>query len=172
MSTAARWRNRARLTLEVGAVRAAIGPELRHRLPLADLVPYCLMLEAGVNAIEVSGGTHYSDPRFFCSRLVGTVPKEQEIYFKQAAELYRRSVKTPLLLVGGVRTLSRAAGHRVGLADFVFMLRPLVREPNPHQAAARGNIHVHFVQLLCFGPVRDAKGLYCVDLANKRQKTP
>lgn len=179
--------NRARLTLEVvRAVRAAIGPDfplliktnsddyLTGGFILADLVPYCLMLEkAGVNAIEVSGGTHYSDPRFFCSRPVGTVPKEQELYFKQAAELYRRSVKTPLLLVGGVRTLKVAQQViETGLADFVSMSRPLVREPNLIKRWREGDTRPSTCIScnLCFGPVRDGKGLYCVDLANKRQK--
>ncbi len=179
--------NRARLVLEVvGAVREAVGPDypvlikvnsddyLNGGFILADLVPYCLMLEkAGVDAIEISGGTHYSDPRFFCSRPVGTVPKDQEIYFKQAAEFYRRAVKTPLLLVGGVRSLDVAKRVvETGLADYVSMSRPLIREPNLVKRWREGDTRPSTCIScnLCFGPVREGKGLYCVALANERQK--
>jgi len=179
--------NRARFVLEVvRAVRSAVGPDypliikvnsddyLNGGFILADLVPYCLMLEkAGVDAIEVSGGTHYSDPRFFCSRPVGTVPKDQELYFKQAAEFYRRSVRVPLILVGGVRSYQVAERTIAsGLADYISMSRPLVREPSLVKRWREGDTRPSTCIScnLCFGPVRDGKGLYCVDLANKRQK--
>ncbi|MBN1152696.1 MAG: NADH:flavin oxidoreductase, partial [Dehalococcoidia bacterium] len=113
---------RARFALEViRAVREGVGPDyplliktnsddyIEHGFTLDEFVPYCLMLEAaGVDAIEVSGGTHFSDPKYFCSRPEGTVPREQEIYFREAAERYKREVKAPLILVGGVRSLGVA----------------------------------------------------------------
>ncbi len=136
------------------------------------MVPYCLMLQdAGIDAIEISGGTHFSDPRYFCSRPVGTVPRDQEIYFKDAAELYKRSISVPLLLVGGVRSL-RVAEHvvRSGLADYVSLCRPLIREPHLikrwHEGDVRDSTCISCN--LCFGPVRAGKGLYCV--AQQRQR--
>jgi 2,4-dienoyl-CoA reductase-like NADH-dependent reductase (Old Yellow Enzyme family) len=179
--------NRARFPLEVvRAVRAAVGQDypvliktnsddyLDNGFVLDEFVPYCLMLEeAGVDAIEVSGGTHFSDPKYFCSRPVGTVPKEQEIYFKEAAERYRRQVKTPLILVGGVRTL-RVAEQVVssGLADYVALSRPLIREPNLvkrwHEGDTRPSTCISCN--LCFGPVRSGEGVYCVAEARQRQK--
>lgn len=180
--------NRARLPLEaLRAVRAAVGPDfpvlikinsedyLEGGFPLDELVPYCLMLqEGGVDAIEISGGTHFSDPRFFCSRPVGTVPKEQEIYFKEAAELYKRSVSIPLILVGGVRSL-RVANEvvRSGLADYVSLCRPLIREPNLIRRWREGDIRdaTCISCNLCFGPVRAGEGLYCVAQERQRQKS-
>jgi len=177
--------NRARFPLEVvRAVRAAVGPDfpvlikinsddyLDGGFPLREMVPYCLMLQdAGIDAIEISGGTHFSDPRYFCSRPVGTVPRDQEIYFKDAAELYKRSISVPLLLVGGVRSL-RVAEHvvRSGLADYVSLCRPLIREPHLikrwHEGDVRDSTCISCN--LCFGPVRAGKGLYCV--AQQRQR--
>jgi len=179
--------NRARFALEVlRAVRAAVGPDypvlikvnsddyLDNGFTIEDFVPYCLMLEeAGIDAIEVSGGTHFSDPRYFCSRPEGTVPKEQEIYFKEAAERYRREVKAPLILVGGVRTLA-VAQHVVksGLADYVAICRPLIREPNLikrwHEGDTRRATCISCN--LCFGPVRSGEGVYCVAQERQRQK--
>ena len=179
--------NRARFALEVlRAVRAAVGPDypvliktnsddyIDRGFSLDELVPYCLMLQdAGVDAIEISGGTHFSDPKYFCSRPEGTVPREQEIYFKEAAERYRREVKVPLILVGGVRTLG-VAEHVVssGLADYVAICRPLVREPNLikrwHEGDTRRSTCISCN--LCFGPVRSGEGIYCVALERQRQK--
>jgi len=179
--------NRARFTLDiVRAVRAAVGPDypvliktnsddyLDGGFSLDELVPYCLMLEdAGIDAIELSGGTHFSDPRYFCSRPEGTVPREQEIYFMEAAERYRREVKTPLILVGGIRSLDVA--QRVvksGLADYVALCRPLIREPGLvkrwHEGDTRPSTCISCN--LCFGPVRAGEGVRCVVEERRRQK--
>jgi len=179
--------NRARFALEVvRAVRQAVGPDfpvlikansddyMENGFVLDEFVPYCLMLEdAGIDAIEVSGGTHFSDPRYFCSRPEGTVPPGQEIYFKEAAERYRREVHTLLILVGGVRTL--AVAERVvqgGLADYVAMSRPLIREPDLikrwHEGDTRPSTCISCN--LCFGPVRSGEGVYCVASERQRQK--
>jgi len=179
--------NRARMPREVlRAVRAAVGPDfpvlmkinsedyLEGGFPLDEMVPYCLMLEEdGVDAIEISGGTHFSDARFFCSRPVGTVPKEQEIYFKEAAELYKRSITVPLLLVGGVRSLRVAQDVvRSGLADYVSLCRPLIREPDLIKRWREGDIRdaTCISCNLCFGPVRAGAGLYCVALERQKGK--
>lgn len=179
--------NRARFVLEVvRAVRTAVGPQypvliktnsddyLPGGFSLDEFVPYCLMLqEAGVDAIEVSGGTHFSDPKYFCSRPEGTVPREQEIYFKDAAERCRKAVKTPLILVGGVRSLHVAEGIVTsGLADYVALSRPLIREPylvkRWHAGDTRRSTCISCN--LCFGPVRSGDGVYCVALERQRQK--
>lgn len=179
--------NRARFTLDIiRAVRGAVGPDypvliktnsddyLDGGFVLDEFVPYCRMLEdAGVDAIEVSGGTHFSEPKYFCSRPEGTVPREQEVYFKEAAERYRREVKTPLILVGGVRSLSVAEQVvKSGLADYVALCRPLIREPNLvkrwHEGDTRRSTCISCN--LCFGPVRTGDGVYCVAQERQRQK--
>ncbi len=179
--------NRARFPVEVvHAIREAVGPDfpilmkvncddyLEGGFVLDDFVPLCLMLEqAGVDAIEVSGGTHFSDPRYFCSRPVGTVPREQEIYFKEAAEMYRREVSVPLILVGGVRSFQVAETVvRSGLADFVSLSRPLIREPGLIKRWHEGDTRPSTCTScnLCFGPVRAGEGLYCVPLMQERQR--
>lgn len=179
--------NRARFPLEVlRAVRQAVGPRfpvmtkvncedfVDGGFALHDFVPLCLMLEReGVDAIEVSGGTHFSDPRYFCSRPVGTVPREQEIYFKEAAERYKREISVPLMLVGGVRSYEVANWVvRSGLADYVSLSRPLIREPGLIGRWQQGDTRPSTCTScnLCFGPVRAGEGLYCVPLAQERQR--
>ena len=179
--------NRARMAVEtIQAVRAAVGPDypvfmkinsddyLLGGFPLAEMLPYAHMLEdAGLDAIEISGGTHFSDQRFFCSRPVGTVPKEEELYFRQAAQMYRTEIKLPLMLVGGVR--SYAVAERVvttGLADYVSLCRPLIREPYMVKRWREGDRSPSTCIScnLCFGPVRAGEGVYCVALERERQK--
>ncbi len=179
--------NRARFVLEVlHAVRTAVGPDfpvlikvnsedfLDGGFVLDDFVPLCLMLEKeGIDAIEVSGGTHFSDPEYFCSRPVGTVPREQEIYFKEAAERYKCEVSVPLMLVGGVRSLG-VAEHvaKSGLADYVSLCRPLIREPGLVNRWHHGDSRPSTCTScnLCFAPVRSGEGLYCVALAQQKQR--
>ena len=179
--------NRARFGLEVlRAVRSAVGPGfpvlikinsedfLDGGFPLDEMVPYALMLEReGVDAIEMSGGTHFSPTKYFCSRPTGTVPKGQEIYFKEAAELYKREVKVPLMLVGGVRSLGVAEGVvKTGLADYVSISRPLIREPDLVKRWRLGDVRPSTCIScnLCFGPCRTGEGVYCVALERQRQK--
>lgn len=179
--------NRARFAIEtVRTVRAAVGPDypllmkvssddyLPAGFPLAELLPYALMLEqAGVDAIEISGGTHLSDRRFFCSRPEGTVPRDEELYFRQAAQICRTALKIPLILVGGVRSFEVA--ERVvasGLADYVGLCRPLIREPHLvrrwHEGDRSRSACISCNQ--CFGPVWAGEGVYCVALERERQK--
>ncbi len=179
--------NRARFGLEVlRAVRSAVGPSfpvliktnsedfLDGGSTLDQMVPYALMLEReGIDAIELSGGTHLSEPRYFCSRPEGTVPKEQEIYFKEAAELYKREVRVPLILVGGVRSLGVAEGViRSGLADYVALCRPFIRETGLVKRWGLGDTGpaTCISCNLCFGPMRAGDGVYCVALERQRQK--
>jgi len=180
--------NRARLAVEtIQAIRAAVGPHypllikissddyLVGGFPLSEMLPYALMLEeAGVDAIEISGGTHYSDPRFFCSRPVGTVPREEELYFRQAAQIYRTQVKVPLILVGGIRTFAVAErAITSGLADYVGLSRPLIREPHLVSRWRAGDRSASSCTScnLCFGPVWEGKGVYCVALERERAKS-
>ena len=179
--------NRARFAVEtVHAVRAAVARDypvlvkinsddyLLGGFPLAELPRYALMLEeAGVDAIEISGGTHFGDPRFNPSRPVGTVPREEELYFRQAAQICRTAVSVPLVLVGGIRSYEVA--ERViasGLADYVSLSRPLIRESNLIKRWREGDRRPSTCIScnLCFGPARAGEGLYCVALERERQK--
>jgi len=179
--------NRARFVIEVlRGVRSAVGPDypvlikinsedfLERGFVLEEMVPLALMLEEeGIDAIELSGGTLLGDPEHFPSRPTGTVPREQEIYFKEAAELYKVEVKVPLILVGGVRSLGVADSVvKTGLADYVALCRPLIREPDLVKRWRLGDVRPSTCIScnLCQRPVRADEGVYCVTLERQRQK--
>lgn len=182
--------NRARILLEVfRAVRSAVGQEypvlikinsddyLEGGFTRAEMVQVAAMLEKeGIDAIEMSGGTHLSPEEHSFSRITGRkVPEEKEAYFAEAAKLYKEKVKVPLMLVGGIRSLSVAEKVvKDGLADYVSLCRPLVREPDLVRRWRSGDTRkatcISCNQ--CFKPARAAEGIYCVPkekLARKRE---
>lgn len=161
--------NRQRFGLEaVRRVRAAVGPDypLLIKLNTDDYIKNGIsldeaqdtaqkMAEAGVDAIELSGG--FTESVFYISRggvpidvlvrgmslpkrlglstllkaMEGKVRLEEEAYFRPAVQQIKPHLDVPVIMVGGMRSQSvmedvLAAGD----ADFISMARPLIREPN------------------------------------------
>jgi len=179
--------NRARIVLEcLRGIRSAVGNDypvlikinsddyLDGGLDNQDMVGVAAMLEAeGIDAIEISGGTHLSAKEYLFSRKTGIVSEEKELYFARAARMYREKIKVPLMLVGGIRSYSVA--ERVideGLADYVSLCRPLIREPHLIRRWQDGDIRRATCISCneCFTPVRNAEGIYCVAEAKLRSK--
>lgn len=137
-------RNRARLVVEVlEAVRRAVGPAfpVLAKLNSEDFIPAGLTVEdmlqaatmlvdAGIDAIEMSGGTFLSGKRK-TMRQGAPAPGEPEAYYEAAARRYKQKIRVPLMLVGGIRTLE-AAERLVGegVTDYISLCRPLIREPD------------------------------------------
>jgi 2,4-dienoyl-CoA reductase-like NADH-dependent reductase (Old Yellow Enzyme family) len=98
-------------------------------LTLADAVAVARRLvEWGVSAIEVSGG--HREAREVMSRSRVLTP-EQEAYFADAARAVKAAVDVPVILVGGLRSLSVMEDVVAsGAADLVALSRPFVCEPD------------------------------------------
>jgi len=87
----------------------------------------------GFDAIEISGGTWEADfwknENFECRTNIKS--REQEAYFLPYAREIKQVIDTPLILVGGIRSLDVSNQLLVeGDADFVSFGRPLIREPD------------------------------------------
>ncbi|HIJ55730.1 MAG TPA: NADH:flavin oxidoreductase [Deltaproteobacteria bacterium] len=179
--------NRARFLLEIlREIRSAIGSDypvlvkinsddfLEDGFVKDEMIQVAIMLEQeGIDAIEISGGTHLSPDEYSFSRKTGIVSEEKELYFKEAAKLYKEKIKVPLMLVGGIRSLNVA--EKVvdeGLADYVSLCRPLIREPHLIRRWKSGDIKRATCISCneCFKPVRAGKGLYCVAEAKLKAK--
>jgi 2,4-dienoyl-CoA reductase-like NADH-dependent reductase (Old Yellow Enzyme family) len=135
---------RARLVSEVvAAVRAAVGPDYPVLIKLnsedflpggatvADLLVTAAALQAaGVDAIELSGGTSLSGD-YRSVRTGAALRGRRTAYYEAAAQALRPNLTVPLILVGGVRTVAEA--ERIvaeGVADYVSLSRPLICEPD------------------------------------------
>ena len=133
--------NRIRFTVEVlERCRELTGPDFPIMIKLsfsdfiaggltsADSVEMATMLaDAGIDAIEVSGGTLSETPERISVKNIKH--EDQEAYFLPFAEALKRRVDIPVILVGGMRTpavMERALQNKA--ADFIGLSRPFIRE--------------------------------------------
>ena len=179
--------NRARLLLEVIlAVRDAVGRSypllvklnsedfLENGLKPEEAVQVAAMLEeAGVDAVELSGGCRAAGKTRWAARLGRIKSPADEGYYRKAARLYQEQVGLPLILVGGLRSLEVAeklVGD--GTTDFISLCRPLIREPGLIKRWREGDRRpaACLSDNLCYGPAFDGRGVYCVTEELERAK--
>jgi len=83
----------------------------------------------------------------------------------EAAKKFKERVRVPLMLVGGIR--SYAVAERIvreGIADYISVSRPLIREPdlvNRWRSGDTGKARC-LSDNLCYEQAKAGKGLYCV----------
>ncbi|MBW1810056.1 MAG: NADH:flavin oxidoreductase, partial [Deltaproteobacteria bacterium] len=177
--------NRARIVLEVlREIRDEVGAEfpvfikincqdfLQHGLNLEDSIQFGQLLkQAGIDAIELSGGTRDSG-RLVPPRM-GIKNQEKEAYFRQEAAAFHEKVEVPLILVGGVRSYEIAEQMiNEGYADYVSICRPLIREPHLIKRWAAGDTRkaACLSDNLCYKPARGGEGIYCVVQRRQEEK--
>jgi 2,4-dienoyl-CoA reductase-like NADH-dependent reductase (Old Yellow Enzyme family) len=170
--------NRARIVLEVlKSVRDAAGDDypvliklnsqdfIDGGLTVDDMLVVAALLEKwGVDAIEMSGGTIYASGEFSAIRTGVLANPEEEVYYRDAALRFKREISVPLMLVGGIRSLDVAeALVDEGVADYVSLCRPLIREPglvNRWRSGDRRRVGC-LSENACFGPLMKGEGLVC-----------
>jgi 2,4-dienoyl-CoA reductase-like NADH-dependent reductase (Old Yellow Enzyme family) len=169
--------NRAKALLEaLKSIRSEVGKGfpvlakmncedyLEGGLTLPDSLKAGSLLEkAGLDAIELSGGTLVSG-KLSPSR-TGIKTEDKEAYFREAARQFKKEVTLPLILVGGVRSPQVAEKLvREGYADYLSMSRPLIREPDlvkRWQSGDRSKAKC-VSDNQCFDPGKAGEGIYCV----------
>jgi 2,4-dienoyl-CoA reductase-like NADH-dependent reductase (Old Yellow Enzyme family) len=169
--------NRSRVHLEIyNAIRNAVGKDypvlikinsedhIENGLSLEDSIAASKMLtNAGLDAIELSGGMLTSAKLSPCR--AGINKEEKEAYFKEAAAAYKKAIDVPLILVGGNRSMNVAEKTiNSGIADYISMCRPFIREPGLIKRWQSGDTSPATCKSdnLCFGPAMEGKGIYCV----------
>ncbi len=181
-----RIENRARIHLEIlRAIREQVGQEypvlikmnsqdfVDGSLTLEDAIHAGMMLEeAGIDAIELSGGLLTSPPNRGPSR-AGIKTEENEAYFQEGALAFREKVHVPLILVGGIRSLETA--ERIltqGIADYISMSRPFIREPDLIRRWKAGDRRkaACLSDNRCFAPAMAGQGIYCVTERESKTK--
>ena len=95
-----------------------------------EIITVCHMLEdRGMDAIEMSGGT-FESGKLIPSRAGTSKSEEREAYYRKAAEAFKKEIRIPLILVGGFLSFTIAEDVVTsGIADYVALSRPLIREP-------------------------------------------
>ncbi len=117
----------------------------------------------GFDAVELSGG-FLKNRRLLPSQL-GINSPEKEGYFQSYAKQMKEEISIPLILVGGMRSLEIAEKIVAdGVADYISMSRPLIREPDLISRWKSGSRQKSACTSdnLCFKPGFVGKGVYCV----------
>jgi len=169
--------NRSRIVLEIlNSIKRELGAEFTVTIKLnsddfleggftpEQMIKVSSLLEKGrIDAIELSGGN--SIGKCSSSRIGKIDRTEDEVYYREAAKLYKNNIDVPLILVGGIRSLQVARELvEQGLADYIALCRPLIREPDLIKRWLSGDTRkatcIYCNQ--CFIPTRAGEGLYCV----------
>ncbi len=173
--------NRARVLLDIlRALRESVGKDfpILIKMNCQDFIPNGFTLEdsiktaqflsdAGIDAIEMSGGT-FSSGKLSPSRL-GINSEKKEAYFREEARAFKKQIPVPLILVGGLRSLEVA--ERLideGVADYISMCRPFIREPGLINRWKSGDRRkaACLSDNQCFKPAMEGKGIYCCNSAS------
>jgi 2,4-dienoyl-CoA reductase-like NADH-dependent reductase (Old Yellow Enzyme family) len=145
---------------------------LEGGLTLSDSLKVGKMLQdAGIDGIEVSGGTVVSGP-LGASR-AGIKSEEKEAYFQAASKAFKAALDVPIMLVGGVRSPDLAEKIlEQGYADYISMSRPFIREPGLVKRWASGDRSKArcLSDNQCFEPGRAGEGVYCVTEKKEKEK--
>ena len=160
----------------VRAVRLAVGQDrpvmvkmngqdfLKGGLEVADSARAAgILVEAGVDLVELSGGTVVSGGEEVPGSK-GIDSPEKEAYFADQARIFRQTYTGPLSLVGGIRSFEVA--ERIveeGAADYISICRPLIREPGLIARWREGDRRPAecLSDSACFKPIEANKGFYC-----------
>lgn len=178
--------NRARFLINtVRAVREKTGDDfpllikmnsedfIENGLTVDEMVSVAGMLEReGVDAIELSGGTIHSNSKLRPVRPGKLDSEDKEVYYREAAAHYKEIIKVPLILVGGFRSFEVAEkAVNEGIADYISMSRPLIREPDLIERWKSGDhSRASCVSCnMCFRPGVKGEGIYCVPLKTEKE---
>jgi 2,4-dienoyl-CoA reductase-like NADH-dependent reductase (Old Yellow Enzyme family) len=169
--------NRARFLMEVlKGIRQRVGPDypvlvklnsqdfFDNGLNLEDALRVGQMLTAeGIDAIELSGGLLIGG-KMSPSRM-GIKIEEKEAYFQKEARAFKSKINVPLILVGGNRSFNVCEDIvNQGVADYISMSRPFIREPDLVERWKSGDRSKSrcLSDNQCFGPAMAGEGIYCV----------
>ncbi len=177
--------NRSRFLLEVyHAVRKAVGAAypVIVKLNATDFLPEGLgaedavvaarkLNEAGIDAIEVSGGTPASGEQTPVRKKIES--REQEAYHLPFARQIKAAVSCPVMVVGGFRSFETAkdAVESEGM-DYVSLARPFVREPHLVNRWLEGDTAPSRCVSCngCYRPGLREGGIYCIVEKGGRRK--
>ncbi len=177
--------NRVNILIEIlSNIRARVGNNypvllkmnsrdfLEGGLELDDSLKAGVILKnAGIDAIELSGGTIASGKEGPVR--TGIVSGKNEAYFKDAAFAFKEKIDLPIMLVGGIRSFSLAQQLvNDNITDYISMSRPFIREPDliKRRKAGNHNQAACLSDSKCFIPAMNGKGIYCVVEKKKSRK--
>jgi 2,4-dienoyl-CoA reductase-like NADH-dependent reductase (Old Yellow Enzyme family) len=177
--------NRSRALCEtVAAIRKTLGPDfpvlvkinawddVEGGLTLDDSVEAAkFLVDAGIDAIEVSGG--FLTSKTLSPSRLGINAPEKEACFQAGAAAFKQALNIPVILVGGIRSIDKARQLVAdATADYISLCRPLIREPDLINRWRSGDTRPALCKSdnLCFRPAFKGEGIYCVTEERERSE--
>ena len=159
--------NRRRFVMAVYAsIRQQVGPAfpIAIKLNSADfqkgglsedesLETIQALATAGIDFIEISGGTYEAPAMSGAVKLANKASTQaREAYFLDFAEKVRSSVKVPLMITGGFRSLAGMnTALQTGAVDLIGLARLLAIEPNAPALLLQGREPTQMVRRITTG---------------------
>jgi 2,4-dienoyl-CoA reductase-like NADH-dependent reductase (Old Yellow Enzyme family) len=103
---------------------------------------------------------------------LGINSEEKEAYFQGEARAFKKKINVPLILVGGNRSFQVAERLvEEGVADYISMSRPFIREPDLINRWRTGDRRkaACLSDNLCFEPAMKGDGIYCVTKERRKK---
>jgi len=148
-----------------------VGDFVENGLSLEDSLRVGIMLEKeGIDAIELSGGL-LNNPNLMKSRINS---EADEAYFREEAKAFKEEISVSLILVGGIKSFHVAQGLvEQGVADYVSMCRPFIREPDLINRWISGDLRKAACTSCnnCVEQVKKGEGISCVPLEEGKNET-
>lgn len=99
-----------------------------------------IIIQAGIDAIEVTGGTSSNNP--LRESVKGIMDEKDEAYFMPYARALKNHVSVPVILVGGLRSPTVIDKLLTdGIVDYISMARPFICEPGLIKRWKDGNMN-------------------------------
>lgn len=148
---------------------------LEDGLTVDQMLEVVKILEAGgIGAVELSGGALGSKPDRSPVRPEKKGATDWEVFYRDAAKRFKQQASVPLILVGGMRSFDITKEIiETGIADYISMSRPFVREPGLVNRWKSGDTaRATCISCNgCFGPALKGEGIYCVIDAKEQKKS-
>ncbi|NUQ61346.1 MAG: hypothetical protein HUU20_02590 [Pirellulales bacterium] len=155
--------------------RIALKDFIDGGLSVEESLQMASMLEkAGIDGIEMSGGSMDAASKFKPVRRGGLPSEEHEVYYREPAKRFKAAIGVPLILVGGIRSYTVAEKLiEDGIADYISLSRPFIREPHLVARWKSGNTEKSACGScnMCFRPIVEGEGMYCVGERRQRERS-
>jgi 2,4-dienoyl-CoA reductase-like NADH-dependent reductase (Old Yellow Enzyme family) len=104
---------------------------------------------------------------------MGIKSEDKEAYFQNEARAFKQKIDVPLIVVGGMRSFTVAERLvNEGIADYISMSRPFIREPDLINRWKTGDLRkaACVSDNQCFRPGMKGVGIYCVTEEREKQR--
>ncbi len=118
--------------------------------------------DMGLNAVEISGGMRGAKKTPIMTNIDS---EEKEAYWKDYAKMFKKNLKIPVILVGGLRSYYVIEKlYNENYADFFSFSRPLIKEPDLIKRWKNGILEKSKCISCnkCFIPAKKGEGIRCL----------